>query len=269
MKNFIEIHLKLVITIWLILFSVLGLLLLMNYMKFSSMMSGVVSSQLQVISSSMQRSIIKAEQLGLPLAEMQNLPALLQRESSRDEQIKSIVIIDHTGRLLFHSDVAAAQLTALNADILRRANKSTDVQWSVESDLLLYSGLQLYDATEQLMGNIIIIYNKSNYLTAISKVLYQLLTVSAAIFGLFALFVFLAVRWGFADINNVLKIIHSQLQTDTLEPAIRHFEADTLAYKFFEKIERREKMKQHVADQLSACSSNVTYGNSDQRSHSK
>lgn len=44
MRAFFEVHLRLVITVWVILMSVLGLLYLMNYMKFDSLMSGVVSS---------------------------------------------------------------------------------------------------------------------------------------------------------------------------------------------------------------------------------
>ena len=61
MRAFFEVHLRLVITVWVILMSVLGLLYLMNYMKFDSLMSGVVSSKLDVISSSLDTSIKRVE----------------------------------------------------------------------------------------------------------------------------------------------------------------------------------------------------------------
>ncbi|MGB1237003.1 MAG: hypothetical protein ACPG4U_02260 [Pseudomonadales bacterium] len=251
MKAFVEIHLKLIVTIWLILFSVLGLLLLMNYMKFSSMMSGVVSSQLQVISSSMQRSIIKAEQLGLPLAEMQNLPQILQREQQRDPQIKRIVILDSSANALFDSRPQASD-TQLPEQIMRLANRSAEVQWSLESEHLLYSGLQLFDATEQLMGNIVIVYDKSGYTTVTQRVLYHLLGASALIFAVFAALVFLAVRLGFSDINNIIKLIGNQLSTDHSSQK-NVLKPDSLAYQFARQMEQREQMKRHVSEQLAAC----------------
>lgn len=61
MKAFFEVHLRLVITVWVILLSVLGLLYLMNYMKFDNLMSQVVSSKLQVISTSLESSIQRTE----------------------------------------------------------------------------------------------------------------------------------------------------------------------------------------------------------------
>lgn len=253
MKVFLEIHFKLIATIWVILISVLSLLLLMNYMKFSSMMSQVVASQLQVISSSMQRSIIKAEQLGLPLSEMQNLPVLLQREQSRDPQIEDIFIIDSSGKLLFHSHSQNSQKSLLSNALALQISRKTDSQWSIESDTFLYSGLQLLDATEQLMGSIVIRYKKSGYQSETQQLLINLTIASFAIFSLFALLVFFAVRWGFADLNKVLQVINHQLTPEAKPLNAQHLPENSMAYQFAHQIKQREKMKQYVTDQINAC----------------
>ncbi len=253
MKAFIEIHLKLIATIWIILISVLSMLLLMNHMKFSSLISSVVSSELQVISSSLQRSIIKAEQLGLPLKEMQNLSVILDRERKREPQINAIYIINSNAKVLFKSVTPAVDEIALSEEILRRALKGSETSWTAETPNTLYSGLQLFDATEQMMGNIIILYDKSGFQQTLNQVLTNLITMSLLIFGVFALLIFLAVKLGFSDINNVLKVINRQLQDPHNLDRDNALKPGTMAFDFVQQIERSEKMKEHVSRQLAQC----------------
>jgi len=253
MKAFVEIHLKLIATIWIILVCVLGMLLLMNYMKFSSLMSSVVASQLQVISSSVERSIIKAEQLGLPLKEMQNLPVILARERKRESQINAIYVINSTGETLFQSITGETAAYTFSQEILRRALKGSETNWTAEDPDILYSGLQLLDATGQMMGNIIILYDKNGYQQTLNQVLLNLTTMTLLIFCVFALFIFLAVRLGFSDINNVLKVINRQLQPVQNFEESKTLKPGSMAFNFARQIEQSKKMKEHVARELAEC----------------
>lgn len=248
MKAFIEVHLKLVITIWIILISVLGLLYLMNHMKFNSLMSTVVSSKLQVMSSSLERSIIKAEQLGLPLKAMDNLPVLLKRAQSRDDEVEAIHIINQQGQVLFSTDESAVS-SLLDDRISRRALKSNEPFWTLDDKDALYSGLQLFDGVNQLIGSIVITYNKSSYGSVLAQVKLHLLEMTLMIFGGFALLIFAVVRVGFGDLNNVFKLITRQLENapEQKAPTIM---PGTVAHQFAEQIERSNEMKTHVNHEL-------------------
>lgn len=251
MRAFLEVHLKLIMTIWIILISVLGLLYLMNYMKFTSLMSTVVSSQLQVMSSSLERSIIRAEQLGLPLQEMNNLPELMQRARARDEQVSALYIMDPLGQVLFATDNTPLN-PAHAPQILRKALKGDTPSWLLEEDEVLYSGLQLFDGTRQLMGGIVIAYDKSGYGSVLAQVKLHLLEMTLMIFAGFAVLIFIAVRFGFSDVNNVFRLISSQLPKDTNKPTPPQprLKPGTMAFRFAEQIDQSNRIKAQLNQEL-------------------
>ncbi|GGB82491.1 hypothetical protein GCM10011352_05400 [Marinobacterium zhoushanense] len=258
MKAFLEVHLKLVMTIWIIVASVLGLLYLMNYMKFSSLMSTVISSQLEVMSTSLERSIIRAEQLGLPLSEMDNLPELMQRAKGRDDQVSALYVIDPLGNVLFATDSKS-----LNAEyapqILRKALNGDEPSWSLEKSDTLYSGLQLFDGTQQLMGSIIIAYDKSGYGNVVAQVKLHLLEMTLMIFGCFALLIFIAVRFGFGDVNDVFRLISSRLPKEQRHPASQQpqLKPGTMAYRFAEQIDQSNRLKAQLNQELDSVTSEI------------
>jgi len=251
MKAFLEVHLKLIMTIWIILISVLGLLYLMNYMKFTSLMSSVVSSQLQVMSTSLERSIIRAEQLGLPLSEMNNLPELMQRAKARDEQVEALYVIGPRGKVLFATDRKEFD-PAHAQQILRKALKGDESSWSLEESDTLYSGLQLFDGTGQLMGGIVIAYDKSGYGSVLAQVKLHLLEMTLMIFGSFAVLIFIAVRLGFGDINDVFKLISSHLPKDKNKPspAPLQLKPGSMAFRFAEQIDQSNRIKAQLNQEL-------------------
>jgi len=258
MKAFFEVHLKLILTIWIILFSVLGLLYLMNYMKFNSLMSTVISSQLQVMAGSIERSIIRAEQLGLPLGEMENLPDLMQRAKNRDSQVSALYIISSQGTTLF-----ATRGNMLNPNdtplVLRKALKGDEPTWTLEEDGVLYTGLQLFDATQQLMGGIIITYDKTGYGGVLAQVKLHLLEVTLLIFSVFACLIFVAVRFGFGDINDVFKLISAQLPSTNESPSPPHpkLKPGTLASHFAEQLSQSNQLKAQLRKELESVTTEI------------
>ncbi|MFC6670691.1 hypothetical protein [Marinobacterium aestuariivivens] len=268
MKAFLEVHFKLIMTIWIILVSVLGLLYLMNYMKFTSLMSTVVSSQLQVMSTSLERSIIRAEQLGLPLQEMDNLPELMARTRARDEQVSALYVLDAGGRVLFASGTELLD-PEHRPRILRRALKGDEVAWTLEESSVLYSGLQLFDGTRQLMGGIVIAYDKSGYGAVLAQVKLHLLEMTLMIFGSFALLIFVAVRLGFGDVNKVFKLISSQLPRshDASGAGGLELVPGSMAHRFAEQIDQSNRMKAQVRRELDAMTAEVSRLRSDRSHH--
>ena len=250
MKIFIEIHLRFVATVWLILMAVLSLLYLINYMKFDSLMSGVVSSKLEVISSSLETSILKAERLGIHLKSANNLPDLMARAKSRDENVRLIHIIDSDGKILFstNSKMVGDQV---DENVAKRALRSTESNWLLTTDKDLYSGLQITNSFDDLIGSVVIQYDKSSFSGVYAQVRLHLLEVTIGIFLIFSLLVFLIIRISFGDISGVIYLIE---QYTGGRRNISDFEAPdgSLAFKLVEQMKQGEQMRAKVADEIDA-----------------
>lgn len=247
MKAFFEVHLRLVITVWVILLSVLSLLYLMNYMKFDSLMSSVVSSKLEVISASLENSVQRAERLGIPLQSANNVKEQIERARLRDPNVLSISIIDQQGNTVYQSSVGEAS-RPISDDVLRRALKSNEAKWTYSSDEDLYSGLQLRDGFDELSGSVVIEYDKSALYGLYAVVRLHLLEATVLIFLAFAVLVFVVIRLGFGDVTNVIKLIQRYLSGE--KHVLEQAGQGVMSQNFAEQIKQSEKMKSYVADEL-------------------
>lgn len=247
MRAFFEVHLRLVITVWVILLSVLSLLYLMNYMKFDSLMSSVVSSKLEVISASLENSVKRAERLGIPLQSANNVKEQIDRARLRDPNVLSISIVDQQGNVIYQSHVEG-EGRSIPAEVLRRALKSSEAKWTYSNDAELFSGLQLTDSFEELSGSVVIEYDKSALYGLYAVVQLHLLEATVLIFLAFSLVVFCVIRLGFGDVTNVIKLIqrYSSGEKQALEGAGK----GAMSQNFAEQIKQSEKMKSLVAEEL-------------------
>lgn len=163
MRAFFEVHLRLVITVWVILLSVLSLLYLMNYMKFDSLMSHVVSSKLEVISSSLANSVERVERLGIPYQSAKNLKQQIDQARIREPNVVAVALIDQHGQSLVQSYADNSPVQTLPEDVVRRALKSSEPRWTLSDDSELYITVSLYlvslDASQSEIGRIMMIYS--------------------------------------------------------------------------------------------------------------
>ena len=251
MKAFFEVHLRLVITVWVILLSVLGLLYLMNYMKFDNLMSLVVSSKLQVISTSLESSIQRTERLGIPLHSAHNLQTSFNKASTREENVKAVKLIDAKGDIVLQANTG--DVVSLPQDVVRRALNSNEAYWLLSTEDTLFSGLQVKNSFDQLMGSIVIEYDKSAMYGVYAAVQLHLLEVTVVLFLISALIVLFAVRYGLSDVTNVIKLIHgySTHGVSTNNPhKTSKLPSGEMTQKFAEQIIQSEKMKIHVSDEI-------------------
>ncbi|MFH4619949.1 hypothetical protein [Vibrio furnissii] len=163
MRAFFEVHLRLVITVWVILLSVLSLLYLMNYMKFDSLMSHVVSSKLEVISSSLANSVERVERLGIPYQSAKNLKQQIDQARIREPNVVAVALIDQHGQPLVQSYADNSPVQTLPEDVVRRALKSSEPRWTLSDDSELYITVSLYlvslDASQSEIGRTMMIYS--------------------------------------------------------------------------------------------------------------
>lgn len=247
MRAFFEVHLRLVITVWVILLSVLSLLYLMNYMKFDNLMSTVVSSKLEVISTSLENSVMRAERLGISLQSANNVKEQINKARLRDENVLAISLIDQQGKLLYQSN-GQDQVRDIPLDVERRALKSNEAKWTYSNESELYSGLQLTDGFGDLSGSIVIEYDKSALFGLYAQVRLHLLEATVLIFLGAAIIVFLVIRLGFGDVTNVIKLIqgYSSGESKVLDQKGQ----GAMSESFAEQIKQSEKMKHLVTQEL-------------------
>ena len=85
----------------LILAFVLSLLFIMIYFKYQNILSSLTSSRLSVVAASIEQTVSKTGQLGVPLQEMAGMTAVLSRVKRQGDEIQSIEITDAEGKTLF------------------------------------------------------------------------------------------------------------------------------------------------------------------------
>ncbi|KDN27505.1 hypothetical protein VFDL14_21755 [Vibrio fortis] len=246
MRAFFEVHLRLVVTVWIILMSVLGLLYLMNYMKFDSVMSNVVSSKLDVISSSLKTSMERVDRMGIPFESADNLKDQFNHARTRESDVTAISLVNQNGELLIHS--SSTQGTNVPPEVLRRALTSNEVHWSYNNDAQLYSGLQTFDSFGNLSGSIVIEYDKSALFGVYALVKLHLLEATVVIFLITALIVFLVVRLGFGDVAGVIDLIQKYSKGD--KQLLDKAPPGTMSQTFADQIKQSEKMKAEVSAEL-------------------
>ncbi len=249
MRAFFEVHLRLVITVWVILLAVLGLLYLMNYMKFDSLMSGVVSSKLDVISSSLDTSIQRVDRLGIPYQSADNLIEQFDLARERESDVTSISLIDNAGRVLVQTTELSASASNIPEDVVRRALTSNEPRWLYSDDTRLFSGLQIFGDFENLTGSLVIEYDKTALFGVYALVRLHLLEATVVIFLVTALTVFFVVRIGFSDVANVFKLIHNYSSGE--KPIDGKSTPDgSMSKSFADQIKQSEEMKAQVSAEL-------------------
>ncbi|MGF1703192.1 hypothetical protein L4D09_23145 [Photobacterium makurazakiensis] len=266
MKAFFEVHLRLVITVWVILLSVLGLLYLMNYMKFDSLMSQVVSSKLEVISSSLETSIKRVERLGIPLQSASNLKESFERSRQREANVRAITLIDIKGNVVIQSSADEKAAQSLPEDVVRRALKSNETSWVLSHETTLFSGLQIKNGFDKLAGSIVIEYNKSALFGVYAAVQLHLLEATVVIFLATAFIVLITIRFGFGDVTNVIKLIHGYSSKDFKK--LEKEPSGEMTKNFAEQIKQSEKMKTYVADEIERIQSMTHRKDSDEKASS-
>ncbi|USD66335.1 hypothetical protein [Vibrio sp. SCSIO 43136] len=250
MKAFFEVYLRLVITVWVILLAVLSLLYLMNYMKFDSLMSQVVSSKLEVITSSIHNSIQRSERLGIPVASATNLRNEFDTALAREPDVMSVSYIDATGNTVLQAVANNATASEIPQDVIRRALNSNEANWLFSDDDALYSGLQHYNGFDVLAGSIVVEYDKSALFGIYSLVQLHLLEASVVIFLTSCLVVFLVVRFGFGDIANVIKLIQGYSKRQDLTQSAN--DSGEISHRLADQIKQSEQMKDKVSGELDA-----------------
>ncbi|MGR5284132.1 hypothetical protein ACP3V5_02335 [Vibrio maritimus] len=218
-------------------------------MKFDSLMSSVVSSKLDVISSSLDTSIQRVDRLGIPYQSADNLIEQFNLARERESDVTSISLIDNVGRVLVQTSEISASASTIPEDVVRRALTSNEPRWLYSDDTRLFSGLQIFGDFENLTGSLVIEYDKTALFGVYALVRLHLLEATVVIFLVTSLTVFFVVRIGFSDVANVFRLIHNYSSGE--KPTDEKSTPDgSMSRSFADQIKQSEQMKAQVSEEL-------------------
>ena len=135
-----------------------GMAGLLNYFKYRSTASRVVTERLIVTGKAIENSIQSAIGLGLQFSEISTLQSTLERERSTDALIVGIDVFDNQGNPLYSTDSLRATKRAPEA-WLKATQKAGNGSWNAEDGFDAATGMTLKDNFEQAIGILAIRYS--------------------------------------------------------------------------------------------------------------
>ncbi|MBU0752057.1 MAG: hypothetical protein KJ787_12350 [Gammaproteobacteria bacterium] len=118
---------------FLVLLMSLGLLAFLGLHKFERQLQAVTAARVQVTSNDARLAIENALTLGLPLADVQGIQAIVDRAAAADAQIAAIAVIDlelTPGHLLFSAAASDAGDISLPPTELRQRSNGGEWRWT-------------------------------------------------------------------------------------------------------------------------------------------
>lgn len=175
---------KLALTIIGLIALALGLTVLLDHVKFERAFSEQVESRFAFVVEELKSTVETGLDLGLSLANMKNMEAVIERELQRDDHILSITLFDQE-RILVHAGKDRFEDGRPEAGALWARAQATpaDGYWRGETPTARQVGARLSDNSGQQTGGIVLQYDRALYDRDIDQMLADLAR-AAALFGL-------------------------------------------------------------------------------------
>lgn len=154
--------------------------------KLDEGLAGIVEARMTSHARELARSIERAQGIGLKLAELETLPALLARHRAADPLIRAIDVFDDGGRVVSSSDLARTG-RVLPAEVRRAASDAGEAPWSAVSDEGRLAGLSLRTGFGLVIGHVGLRYTEDELERALAIAERRLYRAALRCFGLAAL----------------------------------------------------------------------------------
>ncbi|NVO23031.1 hypothetical protein [Donghicola mangrovi] len=203
---FREFYLKVLLSAWLVIVAMLAMQLSLNVLKFKSLVGQATASQMQVVGSTIEASVLRAEQVGLAIEEIVGLQPLIEREVEKDPTISRIIVVSPTGRPLVQSD-AEGLPEGDRAAVLRRIFSVSEQESAIDRGDWIYSGRTLLDSSGIVMGAVILMARSDVAMASTATVRGNLLDNYGLIFGLVAAALIPLVVYMFRDVGAIYGLL--------------------------------------------------------------
>ena len=193
---------------------VLAIFLGLAGLQFASINATLVGERLVVIASRTVAPFAASVRLGLPLSEVRNATALLERARRTDEDIVALYVFDDAGQIV-HS-TASTTPVVIWPDAATARRDARGAAWYRETQEGFIGGVDVTAADGSSSGGILVVYPGRGNLTQVRSMIAELLEGAFVALIISGLLGTLLLRYGLAG-------------------AIRHFQAIETTYGDFER----------------------------------
>jgi len=150
---------NLFVVVAIVLTFAVGMATFLNYYKFNSVVGGLMQSRVNVIANEIRDNVEKNLALGLSFQENNVVQGLIERELRADDLLKSIVLFDTAGTVLYSTE-SLQQRQKVDEGWLKCAEKSTKNSWFVSERESLVTGVPIRNNFGITLGYVAIKYSR-------------------------------------------------------------------------------------------------------------
>ena len=202
-----ELYIKILLSCWLVVFTMLAMQLSLNALKFKSLVGAATASQMQVVGSTIESVVDRAEQVGLPLEEIDGFKEFIQREAASDTTIERISVLSPVGSSIFQTDEFGIPDQHKKA-VIRRVFSVPDQESTLSMGGWLYSGRLLYDSSGAVMGAIVLTASESKFMPSIIFVQKNLTIIYITIIMLITAILLPAILSQFRAVTSIYTLLN-------------------------------------------------------------
>lgn len=176
---------NLFIVVAIVLTFAVGMATFLNYYKFNSLVGRLMQSRVIVIANEIQDNVEKSLALGLSLQENNTLQGLIERELRADDLLKSIILFDASGTVLYSTESLQLGKKVQNNWLKVSARAQKD-NWFISGRESLVAGVPLRNNFGITLGHVAISYTKKpleHCMGIIGNTLLQTAMIVLMIFG--------------------------------------------------------------------------------------
>ncbi|MSQ72598.1 MAG: hypothetical protein EXR27_15110 [Betaproteobacteria bacterium] len=162
----------------------------LNYFKYKTTITQIVQSRILVIGAGIENSVQSSLGLGMSFAELGTLTGLMEREKLADPLIRSIVVFDSTGRILYSTDQPQVGKDVPPPWI--QAASLSKREWHVDEQAQGVAGIVLRNNFDLPVGYLALRYSRDQLLANIGAMGGRLLLVAGGVFAVVGLLLSLA-----------------------------------------------------------------------------
>lgn len=189
--------------IWLVLILALSLSLFLNHAKFDATYAEMSRSRFQVLALDVRNAVESGLELGLGLGELRSPQQMVERAEADAAEVRSVVVADIRGAVLFDSDGLKEEKTlpaAQVADIAALGH--SDRAWSATLGTEALLGLPILNPFQVPVGVVVLRYDASAMATVKDKALADMLEAMLIIVVALTIATVPLVMWTFSGVRR-------------------------------------------------------------------
>ena len=136
-----------------------GMATFLNYYKFNSLVGRLMQSRVIVIGNEIQDNIEKSLALGLSLQENNTLQGLIERQLRSDDLLKSIMLFDASGTILYSTD-SMHRGKKVEKSWFKIASKAKTDTWKAADRNSFVAGLPIRNNFGVTLGHVALSYTR-------------------------------------------------------------------------------------------------------------